>query len=191
MLSQADIEHIKASTSIVDLLSQDIELKKYGQDRFSSLCPFHDEKTGSFIVFAKTNSYHCFGCGSHGDVISWLMGYRHYTFRQALLFLADRAGMEIDDGPRCKIPDPPMTPAKAASIEDAIYQELWALLMCLEPRVHWRQKSSEDQEFLKHISRPPSGPVSDRELLAAKRILSGIGAYYESYIQEAERASRI
>jgi len=190
MLSQAELSQIKAATNIADLLSQDITLKKSGQERFTALCPFHDEKTASFVVFQKTNSYHCFSCGSHGDVISWLMEYRHYTFRQAIILLADRAGIEID-GPRCEIPEQAMTPAKAAEFEDAVYQELWALIMCLEPRVHWRKKSSEDQEYLRHISRPPSGPVNDREILAAKRLLSGLGAYYASHIQEAEHAARI
>lgn len=89
-----DVERIKQKIDIVDLISQYILLKKAGRN-FKTLCPFHSEKTSSFIVSPERQIWHCFGCGKGGDQFSFLMEYEKVEFSEALRFLADKAGIKL------------------------------------------------------------------------------------------------
>ena len=61
----------------------------------TGLCPFHNEKTPSFFVFGNTETYHCFGCGAGGDVITFIMSAENLDYPSAVEFLCKRAGMEM------------------------------------------------------------------------------------------------
>ena len=61
----------------------------------TGLCPFHNEKTPSFFVFNNTETYHCFGCGAGGDVITFIMNAENLDYPSAVEFLCKRAGMEM------------------------------------------------------------------------------------------------
>ena len=63
---------VKEKISLVDFLSKDLRLIKSGAN-FKALCPFHNEKTPSFIVNTEKNTFNCFGCGKSGDIFSFLM----------------------------------------------------------------------------------------------------------------------
>ena len=76
-------DDIKAAVRIEDVVGRYVQLRKAGSN-FIGLCPFHQEKTGSFTVYTKTQSCHCFGCGEHQDVIGFLMKIENLTFLQAL-----------------------------------------------------------------------------------------------------------
>ena len=94
------LEEIKSRTSIVDVVSSRITLKRMGSV-FKACCPFHKEKTPSFTVNPSRESFKCFGCGEGGDIFSFLMKHDGMTFVDAVKTLADRCGVEIefnDDG---------------------------------------------------------------------------------------------
>ncbi|MBR5474996.1 MAG: DNA primase [Lachnospiraceae bacterium] len=88
------VEEIRTRNDIVDVISGYVKLTKRGSTYFG-LCPFHNEKSPSFSVTPSKQMYYCFGCGAGGNVITFLMEYENYTFREALQVLADRAGIEL------------------------------------------------------------------------------------------------
>ena len=71
-ISEQTLEEIRARTDIVELIGSRIPLKRASAD-FKACCPFHKEKTPSFIVSPARRTFHCFGCGAHGDVFKFLM----------------------------------------------------------------------------------------------------------------------
>ena len=88
------IEEIRSRNDIVDVISGYVRLQKKGSTYFG-LCPFHNEKTPSFSVSGNKQMYYCFGCGAGGNVITFLMDYENYTFKEALEYLGQRAGIEL------------------------------------------------------------------------------------------------
>lgn len=88
------IDDLIARIDIVDLIDARVPLKKSGSS-FLARCPFHSEKTPSFSVSREKQFYHCFGCGAHGNAISFLMDYEHQSFPEALETLATLAGIDL------------------------------------------------------------------------------------------------
>ncbi|MCH7760114.1 DNA primase [candidate division TA06 bacterium] len=93
-LPQEKIMEVREATDIVALLSEYLPLKKAGRS-FKSLCPFHEEKTPSFIVSPERQVYHCFGCGIGGNVFTFLVESEKISFPEAVRFLANRAGIPL------------------------------------------------------------------------------------------------
>jgi len=89
-----DVERVRQSTDIVKLVSEHTQLKRVGR-RWSGLCPFHNEKTGSFSVNAEEGLYHCFGCKKSGDSITFVRELEHLDFPGAIEHLARRAGITL------------------------------------------------------------------------------------------------
>ena len=96
MISKIDINRIAESIDIVDLVSAEVQLKPQGKS-LVGCCPFHTEKTGSFTVSQARQTYHCFGCGKHGDVFSWVMEREGCNYPEAIRRLAKRANIEINE----------------------------------------------------------------------------------------------
>lgn len=94
-LSEDLIEKIKTENDIVDVISEDVRLKKSGSNYFG-LCPFHKEKTPSFSVSQEKQIYKCFGCGETGNVITYVMKRRNLEFVEAVKFLAEKVNIIID-----------------------------------------------------------------------------------------------
>lgn len=94
MKSDRVLEDIKERIDIVDFISGYVQLRKSGQN-WKGLCPFHTEKTSSFMVSQPKQIYHCFGCGAGGDVIGFLMNYERMSFPEALQVLAEKAGVKL------------------------------------------------------------------------------------------------
>ncbi|MDD5083977.1 MAG: DNA primase [Candidatus Moranbacteria bacterium] len=88
------IEEIKSKLSLVDLVGAYVRLQKMGS-RFKAPCPFHNEKTPSFMVDEERQIWHCFGCNKGGDAFAFLMEIEGIDFREALKVLADRTGVEL------------------------------------------------------------------------------------------------
>ena len=88
------IEEVRSRNPIVDVIGSYVHLTKKGSNYFG-LCPFHNEKTGSFSVSPSKQMYHCFGCGVGGNVITFMMEYENCSFQEAMQMLADRAGIAL------------------------------------------------------------------------------------------------
>lgn len=94
LIPPAIIEEIKFRNDIESVVSQYVNLKPAGSNLIG-LCPFHSEKTPSFTVFKNTQTCYCFGCGSGGDVVTFIMKMENLDYVSALEFLAKRAGITI------------------------------------------------------------------------------------------------
>lgn len=88
------VDEIKGKVDIVSIIGEKVELKRAGRN-FKGLCPFHGEKTPSFIVSPELQIFKCFGCGESGDVFSFLEKYEGMDFVESLKVLADRANVEL------------------------------------------------------------------------------------------------
>jgi len=89
-----DADEVKSKLNIIDIINEKVPLKKAGRN-FKGLCPFHNEKTPSFMVSPDRQVFHCFGCGKGGSVIDFVMEYEHMEFPEALEELAERAGVTL------------------------------------------------------------------------------------------------
>ncbi len=88
------IERVKASTDIVEVVSEHVQLRQQGRN-WLGLCPFHNENTPSFNVNPELQIYHCFGCGAGGDVYKFLQEIDKVSFLEAVTFLAGRTGIPL------------------------------------------------------------------------------------------------
>lgn len=93
-IAQDILEEIRSRTDIVAVISEYIPLKKSGAN-YKALCPFHNEKTPSFMVSPAKQIYHCFGCGEGGNVFNFVMKYEHLDFSEAAGKIAEKAGVNI------------------------------------------------------------------------------------------------
>lgn len=90
------IEEVRSRNDIVDVISEYVGLKKSGTS-YKCCCPFHSEKTPSFIVSREKQIFHCFGCGAGGNVYTFIMKYENYSFMEAVEYLAKRAGITLPE----------------------------------------------------------------------------------------------
>jgi DNA primase len=113
----ATVDDVKARIDIVDLVSETVKLRRSGKS-YSGFCPFHpNSRTPAFVVFPESGTWRCFGqCNEGGDVFRYVMKKEGWDFPQALQYLAQRAGIELE----------PLTPARKA--EDEVNDRLRSLL---------------------------------------------------------------
>jgi DNA primase len=91
---QTFLDDLRARVGLADIVGAQVKLIKRGRE-YSGLCPFHSEKSPSFTVNEQKGFYHCFGCGAHGDVISFVMNTRGLSFVEAVEVLANQVGMDV------------------------------------------------------------------------------------------------
>ena len=101
MITKETIDRIFEAIRIEDVVGEFVQLKKRGVN-FLGLCPFHNEKTPSFNVNPVRNIYKCFGCGKGGNAVNFIMELEHYSYPEALKFLAGKYQIEIEES----APDP-------------------------------------------------------------------------------------
>jgi hypothetical protein len=103
--SQICAQQVASANDIVEVIGSYFPLRQSGAN-FKALCPFHQEKTPSFIVSAHRQRFHCFGCGAGGDVFRFVMNYEHVDFRSALSKLAAHAALTSENATRPPIMRP-------------------------------------------------------------------------------------
>ena len=91
-----DVDLIKEKLDIVEFIKSYVKLSPAGRN-LKGLCPFHQEKTPSFVVSPERQVWHCFGCGGGGDLITFVMQYENLEFLEALRFLAEKAGIPLKE----------------------------------------------------------------------------------------------
>jgi DNA primase len=96
MVDENSLELIKERSDIVEIVGQYVKLRKRGLN-FQGLCPFHNEKTPSFVVSPDKKIFHCFGCGAGGNVFTFLMKIDGLSFIDTVKLLAEKSGVEIND----------------------------------------------------------------------------------------------
>ena len=96
MITRSTIDNILAAAHIEEVVGDFVSLKKRGVNMLG-VCPFHDEKTPSFTVSPAKGIYKCFGCGKSGNSIGFIMEHEHYTYPEALRFLANKYRIEIEE----------------------------------------------------------------------------------------------
>ena len=125
-IAPAFLDELRARTDLGALVGRTVKLARAGKDR-RGCCPFHQEKSASFYVYA--DHYHCFGCGVHGDAITWLTEKQGLGFRDAVKELAAGAGMEVPEESR----EAAAKAERAATLRDCVEaaavwfaERLWA-----------------------------------------------------------------
>lgn len=96
IIDEATISRIFETVDIYDIISEFVKLKKRGVNYVGS-CPFHDEKTASFTVSPSKGIYKCFGCGKGGNAINFIMEHEHFSYVEALRFVAEKYNIEIKE----------------------------------------------------------------------------------------------
>lgn len=94
--SRESLETLRSRIDLLEVLTPYLKMQRSGA-AYKALCPFHDEKTPSFIVQRGDNHYHCFGCGAHGDAIQFLMTYLKMSFIEAVESLAERFHVQLEE----------------------------------------------------------------------------------------------
>src|SRR5665647_798232 len=94
MIDQTTVQQILDATEIVDVVGEFVTLKRRGTSLIG-LCPFHNEKTPSFNVSQSKGIYKCFGCGKGGSAVNFIMEHEHFSYTEALKWLAKKYNIEV------------------------------------------------------------------------------------------------
>lgn len=111
-IPQSTIDDIRDRVDIADIVALHVEMKRAGAN-LKGLCPFHQEKTPSFVVSPERQTFHCFGCGRGGNVFTFLMEMEGVTFPEAVRELGQRCGVEVEER---------RIPAEDRSRNDRLYE---------------------------------------------------------------------
>ncbi len=149
MFTKESLELLRQRIDLAEVLSSHIQLQRAGSS-YKALCPFHEEKTPSFMMQKGDSHYHCFGCGAHGDAIAFLMSHVKMSFSEAVEHLAERfqVALEKSDAPAEK------GPSKAAlktALELASNFYHYLLLYSEEGQIalHYLYKRGLDLDFIR------------------------------------------
>lgn len=96
MITQKSVQEILDTVKVEEIIQDFVNLRRRGVNMIG-LCPFHHEKTPSFNVSPSKNIFKCFGCGKAGDAVTFLMEHEHFTFPEALMYIAKKYGIEVEE----------------------------------------------------------------------------------------------
>ncbi|MEW6704820.1 MAG: DNA primase [Pseudomonadota bacterium] len=144
MIPAGFIQDLLSRLDIVDIVGRHVELKKAGINH-KGLCPFHGEKTPSFIVSPSRQTYHCFGCGAHGDALRFLMEHAGLGFVDAVHELAQQAGMTV--------PEDDTTPEERARASQRKAQQVSLTSVLARASDHYRQQLKSSPRAIDYLKR--------------------------------------
>ena len=174
MIPPSFIQDLLARTDIADVVGRYVTLKKAGIN-FKGLCPFHGEKSPSFIVSPSRQTYHCFGCGVHGNAVGFLMEYGGMGFVDAVKDLAQIQGMQV--------PDDNVRPEERERQKQAKARQLALTDVLAQAAKHWKtqlKKSPRAVQYLK--GRGLTGEIAARFGLGyAPDSWRGLASAFPSY----------
>jgi len=173
LFSKESLETLRQRVDLIEVLSNHIDLKRTGAS-YKALCPFHDEKTPSFVVQKGDSHYHCFGCGAHGDAIQFLMAHLKMTFLDAVESLAQRFHVTLQQLDSESEEKGPSKASLKEALENAChFYQLW-LLHTSEGHEALRYlfRRGIDLEFVRRfrIGLAPAEPGLMRKVMHAKFI---------------------
>jgi len=168
-----DTQQIKDKIDVVDLVGEYVQLKPAGIN-YKGLCPFHREKSPSFMVNRERQRWHCFGCNKGGDIFTFLQELEGMEFIEALKYLADRAGVKLENTRGSEIAGNQKNRLKEISEEAArFYHEFLLRMPAAEPAREYLQRRGLTDETIKHWR---IGFVPDQwELLTQYLLKKGYG----------------
>jgi len=129
--SRESLELLRSRIDLVEVLSPYLKLQRAGA-AFKALCPFHDEKTPSFVIQRGDNHYHCFGCGAHGDAIQFLMTHLKMSFVEAVESLGQKFHVQLEESAGDDRPKGPSKALLKEALEEASRFYHFYLLHTLE-----------------------------------------------------------
>lgn len=135
-----EIKQIKDKIDITDLIAEYIEIKPAGTNK-KACCPFHNEKTPSLMINSERQSWHCFGCGKGGDIFTFVEEMEGMEFKEALKFLAEKAGVELTNNFKVEINSNKKNRLKDINLEATRFYHNFLLQM---------DSSSKAREYLKN-----------------------------------------
>ncbi|MFM2120288.1 MAG: hypothetical protein RL722_1756, partial [Pseudomonadota bacterium] len=144
MIPPSFIHDLLARADVVDIVGRRVQLKKAGIN-YKGLCPFHGEKSPSFIVSPTRQTYHCFGCGVHGNALGFLMEQSGLGFVEAVKDLAAQMGVAV--------PEDDQSPAERAREEQARAQRLSITDLLKKAAVHYRSQLRESPRAIDYLKR--------------------------------------
>ena len=150
-LTQECLLHLRNTIDIIEVLSSHIKMQRMG-NTYKALCPFHHEKSPSFVVNIGEDHYHCYGCGAHGDAIAFLMNHLGMRFTEAVEWLAHRFNvpLQYEEGKNAIVRAPVQKLKEALSSTSQLFQ------------LHL-QKSPEGQKALEYLRKRGLTPEFARQ----------------------------
>lgn len=148
--SRASLELLRSRVDLVEVLSPHIKLQRTGAS-YKALCPFHDEKSPSFVIQKGDSHYHCFGCGAHGDAIQFLMTHLRMSFFEAVEMLAEKFHVHLEEAEGERERSGPSKATLKEALERACRFYQFALLHTMEGRIalDYLYHRGIDLEFIK------------------------------------------
>lgn len=174
MIPPGFIQDLLARVDIVDVVGRHVELKKAGINH-KGLCPFHGEKTPSFTVSPTRQTYHCFGCGVHGNAIGFLMEHTGAGFIEAVEDLAQQVGMQVPQDER--------SPAERERAKAQKARELTLTETLARAGEHYRQQLKKSPRAIDYLKRRGlTGQIAARFALGyAPEGWRGLASAFPSY----------
>src|SRR5579864_2886664 len=106
IFSRESLELLRSRVDLAEVLNPYVKLQRAGS-AYKALCPFHEERSPSFVIQKGVSHYHCFGCGAHGDAIQFLMTHLRMSFTEAVQSLADRFHVQLEEVAGSDLPKGP------------------------------------------------------------------------------------
>lgn len=148
--TKESLELLRSRIDLIEVLSPYVNFSKSGA-YFKACCPFHEEKTPSFVVQRSDTHYHCFGCSAHGDAISFLMNYQKMSFSEAVELLADKFGVNLEMNEEGSEPNGPSKKVLKEVLDEACRFYHFLLLHANEGQsaLKYLYDRGIDQDFIK------------------------------------------